>query len=150
MLIAHVLRLTKWEWFKLRRRWMPWILLAIAVLLSQVGIWANYAAYHNDTVQELSPMSSEEVAPLLVSALRKTDRPRSVDISCKDVANDRIPAEFDQLTEEQRESFLKDIKEWSESGACDSFQAATSSAMDSHSPTASPEQSGGSRLLGLS
>ena len=38
MLIAHVLRLTKWEWFKLRRRWMPWILLAIAVLLSQVGI----------------------------------------------------------------------------------------------------------------
>ena len=53
MLIAHVLRLTKWEWFKLRKRWMPWILLGIAVLLAQIGFWASYAAYHNDTVQEV-------------------------------------------------------------------------------------------------
>ena len=30
-MIASVLRLTRWEWFKLRKRWMPWILLGIAV-----------------------------------------------------------------------------------------------------------------------
>ncbi len=120
MLIAHVLRLTKWEWFKLRRRWMPWILLAIAVLLSQVGIWANYAAYHNDTVQEVFGGGSSSFGV----SFEEDGQTTSVDISCTDVANDRMPDEFDQLTEEQRESFLKDIKEWSESGACDSFQAA--------------------------
>ena len=120
MLIAHVLRLTKWEWFKLRRRWMPWILLAIAVLLSQVGIWANYAAYHNDTVQEVFGGGSSSFGV----SFEEDGQTTSVDVSCTDVANDRMPAEFDQLTEEQRESFLKDIKEWSESGACDSFQAA--------------------------
>ena len=36
-MIVHVLRLTRWEWFKLRKRWMPWILLAIAVALTQLG-----------------------------------------------------------------------------------------------------------------
>ena len=26
-MIVPVLRLTRWEWFKLRKRWIPWILL---------------------------------------------------------------------------------------------------------------------------
>ena len=33
-MIAHILRLTGWEWYKLQRRWMPWILLGIMVLFS--------------------------------------------------------------------------------------------------------------------
>ena len=36
-MIVHVLRLTRWEWFKLRKRWRPWVLLAIAVALTQLG-----------------------------------------------------------------------------------------------------------------
>ena len=48
-----------WEWFKLRGRWMPWIMLAIAVVaegtLAQLreGMWFAYAAYHNETLQEI-------------------------------------------------------------------------------------------------
>jgi len=37
----QVLSLTSWEWFKLRRRWMPWILLAIIVALPQLSLWGS-------------------------------------------------------------------------------------------------------------
>jgi ABC-2 type transport system permease protein len=36
-----VLNLARWEWFKLRRRWMPWILLAILLAFSQLAAWSD-------------------------------------------------------------------------------------------------------------
>ena len=118
MLIAHVLRLTKWEWFKLQRRWMPWILLAIAVLLSQVGIWANYAAYHNDTVQEVFAGGTS-----LTRTWSEDGEVMSVRITCSDIVNDRTPEELDQLTEEQRQEFLEAVERWRADGNCDNFQS---------------------------
>ena len=47
-MIAEVLGLVRWEWFKLRRRWMPWILLAILGLITQLAIWGTIFAF-NDT-----------------------------------------------------------------------------------------------------
>ena len=47
-MIAHVLRLAVGEWHKLRRRWIPWILLGIVVFLTQGLVWVVYAAYHLD------------------------------------------------------------------------------------------------------
>src|SRR5690606_4787894 len=44
-LVMSVLRLARWEWFKLRRRWMPWILLALALLFSQLSIWGSMIQY---------------------------------------------------------------------------------------------------------
>ena len=44
-MILQVLRLTGWEWFKLRRRWMPWILLAPLVIIPQIWLWGEYFAY---------------------------------------------------------------------------------------------------------
>ena len=38
---TQVLSLTRWEWFKLRRRWMPWILLAIITALPQLSLWGS-------------------------------------------------------------------------------------------------------------
>ena len=35
----QVALLTRWEWFKLRRRWLPWILLGIALVISQLIFW---------------------------------------------------------------------------------------------------------------
>ena len=46
-MIADVLRLTRWELFKLRRRWMPWILLFIGLAVAQATLWGFYSAYHN-------------------------------------------------------------------------------------------------------
>lgn len=40
-----MINVARWEWFKLRKRWMPWILLLVMVLFSQLGVWANYFNY---------------------------------------------------------------------------------------------------------
>jgi len=45
---------TRWEWFKLCRRTMPWVLLAIALLFSQLSIWAPYFSYRS---QESRPVT---------------------------------------------------------------------------------------------
>ena len=47
-MIAHVLRLSIGEWHKLRRRWIPWILLGLVVFLTQGLVWVVYVAYHLD------------------------------------------------------------------------------------------------------
>ena len=46
-MIGHLANLTRWEWFKLRSRRMPWILLTILVLFTQLFIWGNFFAYLN-------------------------------------------------------------------------------------------------------
>ena len=35
----QVAMLTRWEWFKLRRRWVPWILLAFVLVIVQLLFW---------------------------------------------------------------------------------------------------------------
>ena len=44
-MIAQVLRLTRWELFKVRKRWMPWILLAVAIVVVQATLWGFYSSY---------------------------------------------------------------------------------------------------------
>ena len=43
--MVQVLRLTRWEPFKLRKRWMPWILVAVAVAICQAFLWGSYYEY---------------------------------------------------------------------------------------------------------
>ena len=119
MLITHILRLTKWEWYKLQRRWMPWILLAIAVLLAHVGFWASYAAYHNDTVQEVFGGGGSSFS----TSFEEDGQTISVEVSCTDIVNDRMPPELDQLNEQQRQLVLDDVDAWVEEGVCDNLQA---------------------------
>ena len=35
----QVAQLTRWEWFKLRRRWVPWILLGFVLVVDQLIFW---------------------------------------------------------------------------------------------------------------
>ena len=35
----QVALLTRWEWFKLRRRWVPWILLGFVLVVNQLIFW---------------------------------------------------------------------------------------------------------------
>lgn len=114
--MQHTLRLTKWEWFKVRRLRMPWILLAIAVLVSQLGIWVNYLAFHNDDVNML--MGGGFVS---YSVSWEEPTPGSLTITCSDFVNDRMPPGFDQLPEDRREEFLKEMDAWRTQGVCDAF-----------------------------
>ena len=107
-MISQVIQLTQWEWFKLRRRWMPWILLAVVVVLAQFALWFTYAAYHNESLQEFTSGGSssfavsEEVAGEVVS----------IEISCIGLANEGIPPEIAALPEERRVQFLSDVEEF--------------------------------------
>ena len=120
MRMQEVLRLTRWEWFKLRRLRMPWVLLAIAVLISQMGIWTNYLAYHNDTVQQVV---TGTFASYSVSWEEEEGRKVSVTMTCADAVRGRVPAGLNQLPEERQQQFLKDVDEWLAEGTCENFQS---------------------------
>src|SRR5207245_2528408 len=54
--IAQIANLGVWELFKLRRRWMMWILLVFALLFAQLAVWGGFFSYQNlrDTGGELT------------------------------------------------------------------------------------------------
>ena len=116
MSMPQVLRLARWEWFKVRRLRMPWILLIVAVLVSQLGIWVNYLAYHNETVQEIVGGGTASY-----SVSWDEDGRTSLEMTCADVANDRTPSGFYRLTEEQQREFLNGVNAWRAGGPCDNF-----------------------------
>lgn len=46
-MIGNVANLARWEWFKLGRRWMLWILLVFAILFAQLAVWGELFSYRN-------------------------------------------------------------------------------------------------------
>ena len=50
-MISQVPTFTRLEWFKLRHRRMPWILLGVAVLLVQIAFWASYALFRGGELE---------------------------------------------------------------------------------------------------
>jgi len=48
-MMAHIMNLTRWEWYKLRRRWLPWIMLGLLLVVSQLFVWVSY--FFNRTEQ---------------------------------------------------------------------------------------------------
>ncbi|MEI6137290.1 MAG: ABC transporter permease subunit, partial [Chloroflexota bacterium] len=72
-MIAMIARATRWEWFKLRRRWMPWILLVILLLFSQLGVWSSFVGYRQ----------LESGGEIISSATGQAGRPTTV--RCADV-----------------------------------------------------------------
>ena len=43
MQAMRIAALTRWEWFKLRRRWLPWILLGFVFVVAQLAFWLTAA-----------------------------------------------------------------------------------------------------------
>ena len=52
-MLGHVPNLVRWEWFKLRRRWMPWILLAIILFFTQMPIMGGFFEYKGIVTGEI-------------------------------------------------------------------------------------------------
>lgn len=44
---SSAFRFMRWEWFKLQRRWMPWILLGLLLLFSQLSVWGSFFSYYS-------------------------------------------------------------------------------------------------------
>jgi hypothetical protein len=43
--VTELIGAIRWDWFALARRWIPWILLAVLLLLSQLSLLAAFFTY---------------------------------------------------------------------------------------------------------
>ena len=109
-MIAHIFRLSVWEWHKLRRRWLPWVLLAIVVILMQAAVWGAYVVHR-----------TEPFSPTYASSISDNDETVfEAEWTCKDVRGDRIPPEVEQLADNHRESVLASVEEFRKS--CEGYE----------------------------
>ena len=46
--MAHIMNLTRWEWYKLRRRWLPWIMMGVLLVVSQLFVWVSYSVNRSE------------------------------------------------------------------------------------------------------
>ena len=120
-MVAHIIRLTLWEWFKLRRRRMPLVLLVVAVILTQMGLWFAYAAYHNETLQTVATGS---VSSYGVSDVVDGETIIEFEVSCVSLANEGLPPELNKLPEEMRTRYLRGVEEFREE-SCDDNDSRT-------------------------
>jgi ABC-type transport system involved in multi-copper enzyme maturation permease subunit len=89
-MIANVANLALWEWFKLQRRWMLWVLLAFALLFAQLPVWGSFSSYKN-----LQGTGGEVTVPGL-PWLQQQGRTRTV--ACNDLLSGdaaRQPSDLD-------------------------------------------------------
>ena len=108
-MITRVLRLTRWEFFKVRRRWMLWILLGIVVVITQFAIWGSYAAYHSEAIRSLISSGS------FSSTTRTDDGIVSIHLTCADVEEGRVAEKLEALPEDVQERMRENVQEFVES-----------------------------------
>ena len=53
MQAMRIAALTRWEWFKLRRRWLPWLMSGIMAVIVQLSFWLP-AAFGPDGITRRS------------------------------------------------------------------------------------------------
>ena len=110
-MIVLVLRLIRWEWFKLRKRWMPWILLIVALAVVQATMWGFYASYGN---------VGNEYADGY--GVRDANGDYSViTITCADILDGTADAKVEEMTGEMREDARKRVEQRRERGNCPSI-----------------------------
>ena len=102
-----VLNLTRWEWFKLRRRWMPWILLAILVLFPQIGAVGSYFIYRGDiTASDLGGEVSYSVSVTDVDG-----QAVNLEFTCENIY-EWDPESIESLSPETRMAVLQSMQDF--------------------------------------
>ena len=100
-MIFELVSLVRWEWFKLRYRWMPWILLAILLLSTQLFIWGAFFAF-------LNTQDTRDV----VFSFSSSDGQR-VEYDCDDLLEGRISDSAQlQPTEGASQRMLENCRQW--------------------------------------
>ncbi len=108
-MIGHVLSLTRWEWFKLHRRRMPWILLFIAIAIAQLAFWGTYAF-----VQSGGPANQFSTS---FSATDTAGESVEIELTCADIRNIRegdVPIDIERFPPEERESIVSTLQRFAE------------------------------------
>ena len=108
-MIGQVLRLTRWEWFKLHRRRMPWILLLIGVAISQLIFWSTYAF-----VQSGGPASQSSMS---FSATDTAGESVEIEFTCADIRDmegGELPLDIERFSQEERQNIVRSLQEFAE------------------------------------
>ena len=113
-MIAHIFRLSVWEWHKVRRRWLPWVLLAIVVVLMQAAVWGAYVVHRSE------PFSPTHGIQLSDTEGENKEAVFEAEWKCKDVRGDRIPPGIEELADEHRDSALASVEEFRKS--CEGYE----------------------------
>ncbi len=100
-MIKHVLRVTRWELSKLRRRRMTWISLAFIVLVSQHALWDSYIQYRHAGIGRVDIPVGPEAAD--------GNQP-TISISCLDIRDGEVESRLTGLETEHRGPVLKEIE----------------------------------------
>ncbi|MCY4110958.1 MAG: ABC transporter permease subunit [Chloroflexi bacterium] len=108
-MIGHVLRLTRWEWFKLHRRRMPWILLLIGVAISQLIFWSTYAF-----VQSGGPANQSSIS---FDATDTAGETVEIEFTCADIGDmqeGEIPIDIERFSQEEQQNIARGLMEFAE------------------------------------
>ena len=105
-MIADVLRLTRWELFKLRRRWMPWILLFIGLAVVQANLWGNYNGYHAIGDPSASGYPGRPGTESIVT------------ITCADIIDGTADAKVERVSDEFREDARERVEQRRQNEQC--------------------------------
>ena len=100
-MIAQVLRLTRWELFKVRKRWMPWILLVVAVVVAQSFLWSRFYSYND------RPSVEEQTTFHLPGPPDSAGNPTFIPVSCVDIWEGTADAKVEQSDQAYREDALR-------------------------------------------
>ena len=120
-MIADILRLTRWEIFKLRRRWMPWILLLIGLAVVQAFLWGFYSAYHNIDDPSAGGYPGRPGVEGIVT------------ITCADILDGTADAKVERVSDEFREHARRRIEDRRQSGECPEVIEEVAERRSSHS-----------------
>ncbi len=112
-MIAHLLLLTRWEWYKLLRRRLLWVLLAVVVVVSQIPLWVGYVGYRNDAFVSSRFSFETEV----------DGAPVELSVTCADIREGRLPPGIEGLDEGSRQEFLDAIEDFRRD-SCDEVESA--------------------------
>ena len=109
-MITHLLLLTRWEWFKLRRRWMPWILLVILIALPQIGVVSSYFIFRGDINAGFEISASYTYTTESESGGQQT----TIELTCADFEDGSIPPQIAELPPQMQDSVLNDSSDLQE------------------------------------
>ena len=113
-----VLRLTRWEFFKLRKRWMPWILVAVAAALCQAHLWSQYYEYVTYV-----PFHEQSFFNLGGPVIAEDGRRAVIPISCADIWDGTIEDKLERGAPDYREENLELVRSMREEHCPDSLEA---------------------------
>ena len=99
-----LLNLTRWEWFKLRKRWMPWILVFVAVAIAQAFLWSMFYSYNDRLSIE------EQTTFYLTGPTDSAGNSTAIPVSCIDIWEGTADAKVEQSDETLREDSLRTVE----------------------------------------